>query len=142
MPTTKYLEAGALKLTDEIRTMLASSTLHLVKEPFTPAAAMDPDSLVEADYSDYAAVTLTAWGNSYLPNEGGAATRSGEVQFNFVPETPPDPDVANIIYGWWVQLSVAEGEAVLVVGSFDEPFTMAGLGDATFVNVVLGFGAS
>lgn len=149
MAVTVYPRSAALVIADQVRGIVAGGALHLVKESFNPTdlttlAEMDA---IEADYSGYAAKTIAAWGASYTPPEGGAAIRSGEQQFNFVPETPPTPDVTNLIYGWYYTLASEVGPPAVpvrlfVVGTFDNPQPMSALGDATFVNIQLGFGAS
>lgn len=141
MASTVYPKPAALLLTTNVRTLLALSTMHLVKAPFNPSPDITQADLVEADFSGYAAKTLTAWGSAYYPMEGGAAIRSGEQQFNFVAEVDPADDVTNIIYGWYIKL-VTPGLQLFVCGDFDVPHAMGETGDATFVNVILGFGAS
>lgn len=120
MATPFYPLAGCLKNAQERKTALALSVLHLFKsdlviDPSTPLSAYTAE---EADYDDYAAITLTAWNNPILAPGSGYMIESPYAQFEV---GLTDPVVGNLIGGCYV---VDVGGVLRMAVAFDSPIPM------------------
>lgn len=133
---TIYPNVGAMQLAAVQRTALASAVLHLyqaISQPLNAGTVLG--NLTEADYSGYAAKTVTSWLAPYLDPAGGASIQSGTQQFQFV--TPVGDPVTNTVLGFYLQDA---DDNLILVGSFDGSVPMAAPGDAIPLNVTLNFG--
>lgn len=96
------------------------ATTHLYKNNFVPVPGMDLTSLVEADFTGYAAGSAVTWGTpGFLP--GGPAVVTGNLQTFTVGATPT---VFNTIYGYYM-VDVA-GTGLLFARQFDAPIVLSG----------------
>lgn len=107
------------------RTELASSVLKLFKWGFTPT----PDTLVadldtnEADYTDYAVGTITAWLAPAVNLGGGWRITAPTTQFLCTGAQA----VGNDIGGWWLEDA---GGDVQLIGVYDAIVPMRNDGDS------------
>lgn len=102
MSTIFFPLAGCLKSATERRTILASSVMKLFQEGFTPVPA-DPVASYdaeEADFSGYAAITVTNWSLPMFAPGGGYMISTPLLQFMFDSGVGA---VANNIAGAWVE---------------------------------------
>lgn len=137
MSNLAYPHAGALKVAATVQTLMAMSKIRLFKSNLTITPSIDEAALVaaECDYDGYVALTVTAFLAPYLDPAGGASIQSGTQQFQYGPVgTPP---VINQVYGFWVETAAA---VPILAGSFDNPVSMAQIGDAIPISVVLNYG--
>jgi hypothetical protein len=122
---------GCRESADEMRTVLASSVLHL----FTDALNPDPSTpladytAAEADYTGYAAETLTAWHPPILAPGTGYMIGSPLVQF----EVGATPTTTNVIAGCY--LVDAAGDLRMTV-IFTSPVPMQLDGQGIPLNLV------
>jgi len=139
MSTLVYPNEGALKIAATVRTFMALSVVHLFKSPLsiTPSTTKADLTAAEADYDGYTTKTITAWLPAYLDPNGGASIQSGTEQFDYGPVgTPP---VTNNVYGFWIESAAGD---LIVAGLFDNPVSMAAIGDSIPLAVVLNYGQS
>lgn len=122
MATPYYPLQGCLENATERQTAYAASVVKLFKydilpapDPSTPLSAYDA---AEADYDDYAPITLTAWNNPILAPGSGYMTESPYAQFEV---GMTDPVVGNLIGGAYV-VDAAGKLRIAVV--FDQPVGM------------------
>lgn len=106
------------------QTLLALSVVHLFKSGFTPLPGTTKAELTaqEADYSTYAAKTITAWLAPIKSQSGGYQISAPTVQFGLA----ADPAVSNMIGGYWIETAAGD---VYIVGQFDSPLPMVTAGD-------------
>lgn len=119
MPAPFYPNSSAIDQAATMQTDLALSVVKLFKDGFAPNATTTVAELdaQEADYTTYAAKTITAWGDPILSSAGGAQITAPTVQFTLA----ADPAVGNAIGGYWIEK--AGGEVVLI-RQFDTPVAM------------------
>lgn len=133
---TLYPNTAALFLADTMRTALVGAELALFKgiaAPLAPSIVLG--DLTEADFDNYARITIAAWLPSYLDPAGGASFQSGTQQFDFVPGL----GTTNNVLGFYV---LNAGGDLILVGEFDAPIAMNALGDSIPLNVTLNYGAT
>jgi hypothetical protein len=120
------------------KTALALAKVGLFKSSYTPDAGTTKADLDanETDFTGYAQVTITAWGNPYIHPVGGAAINSGTIQFDWATGSP---DVNDNVGGWWIETAAGKLE---LVGSFADPVPMDGAGKSIvfFVDDITGIG--
>ena len=98
--STKYLLDALAAIKSQVldTAVPAHCHIHLAKPPFTPNPTSDPASFTEADYTGYAAVTITAWDNPALtPADLAEIVGTTVAQFR-----PTGTTVTNSIAGFWV----------------------------------------
>jgi len=107
-----------IKAMTEIKTaILDGGSMRLYQNDYTPTAATTLADLTEADFTGYAAVTLTTWSGVYLTAAGYAAVNSPLASFR-----PVAPfTVGNQIYGIFIR-DVAG--ALVLAQRFDDPVSM------------------
>lgn len=133
-----YPNGGALWLAAKARTALATSVLKLytaLANPLTPSTVVA--DFTEADFSGYAAATITNFLLPYIDPAGGATIQSGTIQFGYV--APMSGPIGNTVLGFYLVDSTG---ALIVAGSFDAGVTMNANGDAIPINVALNYGKS
>lgn len=124
MPVVFRPNSYSKTLADAAQTARALSVIKLFKAGFEPT----PDNVVadydaeEADYSDYAPQTVTAWLDPAKADTGGWRITAPTSQFL----CDGDQAVGNMIGGFWVEL--AGGDVILTV-IFDAPTSMSLDGD-------------
>lgn len=125
MPVVFRPNSYANILATDARTERALSVAKLFKAGFepTPATLVADLDLNEADYSDYAPETITAWLPPATVETGGWSITAPTEQFLCV----GDQAVPNMIGGMWFEL--AAGEVFMIV-IFDDPEPMALDGDS------------
>lgn len=89
-------ELAANAITALLGATPAAPTVKLAKAPFVPGPLLDPATITEADFTGYAAKTITAWGTVHSDGNG---------QQIFDPTTPLNwtptgSTTANTIYGY------------------------------------------
>jgi hypothetical protein len=134
-----YPKPGQLFLAGLAQTALANAVLHLVASNLnlnqdTPLADL---VAAEANYSGYAAKTITTFSDPFFAVGGGATISSPYLQFEFVPPVPPALPVANTIYMFYLLDSTGK---LVVAGTLDQPTVMQELGDALPITLQLNFG--
>lgn len=129
-----YPNEGAMAAIELLRTELAGCTVHLFQNDFMPTPATVEADLTEADFSGYAAETVAALLAAYLDPGGGASAQLPTVQFDH-----SGGATDNVIYGFYVKSSVANGEELWVIGRFEEPIPMSQLGHAIPLDVKINF---
>lgn len=136
MPALIYPNSGSLWLAAIVQTALAASVMSLfqVGTVTLTATTVKADlEAAEADYTGYAAQTITTWFDPLLNPLGGASIESGLLQFAIAtPYTVP-----NTIQGWWVEDSTG---ALVCAGDFTVPKPLVGAGDGIPFNLELVFG--
>lgn len=97
------------------QTANANSTLHLFKDTLTPTGATTKADLVanEADFDDYAPITVTAWYDPILSPGGGYLITMPPQQFR---QGATDPVTPNQIRGFYV---LDAGGSLLYAGTFN-----------------------
>lgn len=124
MPPAFRPNSYAKTLATAAKTARALSVIKLFKAGFTP----DPSTVVadldanEADFDDYAPITVTAWLDPVAQASGGWSITQPTEQF----ECAALQVVQNMIGGWWEELA---GGDVIVIRQFDAPVPMAEAGD-------------
>ena len=115
---------GSLASATAYRTRLANSVVHLFKSSFvpTPSNVLADYTENEADFSGYAAITITAWNTPILGPVSGYMIVSPLVQF--VVETA-DPMVTNTIGGMYLVDSAGVCRRTII---FDQPIPMEVVG--------------
>lgn len=102
----------------------ALSVIKLFKSGFVP----DPNTVVaeldaeEADFDDYAPITVTAWLDPAGAITGGWQITAPTSQFLCA----ADQVVPNMIGGWWAELAAG---TVIIIRQFDDPVPMAEAGN-------------
>lgn len=100
--------------------LLDGAKLHLYKNPLT---TIPPDSEIasftEADFTGYAAVTVTTWGDAFLDVFGRAVKVATSVQFDQTDDT-----ATCTVYGWY--LTDSAGTTLIAAGPLPEEVNMAG----------------
>lgn len=98
-------EGAADILADRVVLFAATAKLHLYKSSFTPNVnSVEADfEAAEADFTGYAAVTLT-WGTAGRDANGNAISVSSRALFQATAGTP-----ANTIGGCWLEYQTAPG---------------------------------
>jgi len=133
IPSQALFERAFVLLGADTTTLAKSSgsgnVIMLIKEPFTPASNLDPTALDEADFTGYAAETLTAWNTPILAPGTGYMIGSPLVQF----EVGAAPSVTNVINGCY--LVDAAGDLRMVV-IFTSPIPMQLDGQGLPINLV------
>lgn len=130
MPATVlYTQQAANTKASAIKTALALSKLRLVQSSLTPNKNTTKAQLVaaEANFSGYTAggYTLTAWSGPVNNPGSGAIITPPAVNPTWT-DPDPDPPVTNSIGAWWVEDAAGN---VRLVGTFDQPISMAQAGD-------------
>lgn len=135
MPTIFRPNSYSLTLATAARAARALSVIKLIKAPFepTPADLVAAYDAAEADYDDYAPVTITAWLPPAAAAGGGSRITAPTVQFLCA----ADQVVANMIAGFWIELAAGD---IILATVFDAPVPMAVLGDFIQVNPTEVFG--
>jgi hypothetical protein len=75
----------------------AYTTVKLAKATFNPSPTLDPGTLVEADFTGYAAKAVNPWASPYL--DGPAAETLSTTVLHW---SPTDAVTPNTIYGYWL----------------------------------------
>lgn len=118
-----------------IQTPFATGKIRLIQSPLTLTPGMNEADLVavEADYTGYAAKTLTTLPAPYIDQvNGGVSFEIPTQQFDI----GATPTVFNDIYGGWVEDS---GANLLMAFTVINPYPMQGVGDALPLNLILNF---
>ena len=130
-----YPVSGQMWLAGLARTALANSLIKLYQSSFTPNALTTLAELTaaEADYTGYAAKTITAWNAAFYSALGGA------IQMPLQQFQPTDPTtVANTIGGAWVETS---GGVLVSIIPFPAPVAMSTPFSAIPISEILRFGS-
>lgn len=133
-----YTNLGGLELAALLQTALAAGKLRLTKSLVVISKTTPVATLIaaEADFSGYAAETLTTWLPPYV--EGDAVSMlSPAVQFDL--DGTASPIVPNTVYNWWVELAAGD---LIVAGTFASPIPMVSGGDAIPAQVKLSWFAT
>ena len=140
MSTFLYPNSGALAIAGLVQAGLASAVVKLFKSniDLAPTTAVADLDAIECDFSGYGAKTITAFNDPYLADAGGASISSGYIQWDWVAPTPPDPEVENSVYGFYM---VDAGGALICAGKFDTPLPMGFVGQSVPLTVTLNYGA-
>jgi len=122
---------GCRESATEMQTVLASSVLHLFQDSLDPdpSTPLADYTAAEADFTGYAAETLTAWNTPILAPGTGYMIGSPLVQF----EVGAAPSVTNVINGCY--LVDAAGDLRMVV-IFTSPIPMQLDGQGLPINLV------
>lgn len=117
------------------KTALAASVLHLAKSTLVPTGSTTKAEFAaaEADYDDYAALTLTAWNDPILAPGSGYLIQSPMVQFEV---GDVDPAVGNVIGSWWIEDSTGK---LRTAGTFEAPIPMQVAGQGIPMTVTIFF---
>lgn len=136
-----YPNVGAMTLMDVIRLALADAgagppaitcTVRLFKNDLEIGPSTVLADLTEADFSGYAAKTITALLPTYIDPDGGASAQIATQQFQHNGGV-----VSNICYGFYV---LEDGGGLILVGKFDAPVPMATDVDAIPLDIKFNFG--
>lgn len=133
MAISVYTDAASLELIDGVTTPFATGKIKLVKTDFAPDRFTTIADLVQADFSGYAAKTLTAVGTPYTDPIGGADMPIPSQEW--APTGDP-PAIGNDIYGFWIE--DAAGVLLLLV-RFDNPVVMQVHGNALVLLVICNY---
>lgn len=122
---------GCRESATEMQTVLASSVLHLFQDSLDPdpSTPLADYTAAEADFTGYAAETLTAWNTPILAPGTGYMIGSPLVQF----EVGAAPATTNVINGCY--LVDAAGDLRMVV-IFTSPIPMQLDGQGLPINLV------
>jgi hypothetical protein len=114
------------------QTQLALSVMKLFKSGYAPPVGVTIALLTphEANYDDYAPVTLTAWLAAIRSPSGGAQISSPVAQFKCV----ADQVVPNTIGGFWIETAAG---VLQIVRQFDTPVPMVFANQGLDVNAVI-----
>jgi hypothetical protein len=120
MPAPFFPTSRTVVVANALQTELALSVVKLFKSGFVPDAATVVADLDdnEADYSDYAPQTITAWLEPGAAIGGGVQITAPTVQFLCTGSQA----VGNTIGGYWIELA---GGSVVLIRQFDEPVSMS-----------------
>jgi hypothetical protein len=116
----------------QMQTALANSVISLFKSSLapTPSTSKAEYEAMEADYDDYAPITMSTWHDPILAPGSGYMIGSPLVQFE-VGDT--DPTTPNLIGGCWVE--DATGHVRLAV-IFTAPVPMQVAGQGIPINLI------
>jgi len=119
MPAPFFPNSSCIDQATALQTLLALSVIRLFKTGFTPNVdtVLADLEAEEADYTTYAAATITAWGDPILSAIGGAQITAPGEQFTLA-ATPAAP---NTIGGYWIETA---GGDVVLIRQFDDPVPM------------------
>lgn len=120
MPVVFYPMSAALLQAQERRTAYAGGEIRLFQSGFVPTPS-DPIAAYtaeEADFTNYAAITVAAWEDPILAPNSGYLISSPYFQF----ETgATDPTTANTIGGLWYEDATSRIRMTII---FDEALPM------------------
>lgn len=131
---TPFYPLSACELqASENQTILALSVVHLFQSSFAPEPSnvLADYTAAEADFSGYAAETLTAWFDPILAPGSGYMIQSPWTQFAF-DSTPGTP--TNNIGGCYL---LSAGGAIRLTVIFDQPIPMEVHGQGIGFNLTL-----
>jgi len=119
MPAPFFPNSSCIDQAVALQTLLALSVVKLFQTGFvpTPETVVADLDAAEADYTTYAAETITAFGDPILSIAGGAQITAPGVQFTLA-ATPATP---NTIGGYWIETA---GGDVVLIRQFDTPVPM------------------
>jgi hypothetical protein len=102
-------------------------TVRLIAAPVVLTPSMVVGDFTEADFSGYAAETVTVVGPAWDDNEGNAVLSLTAAHFQGTTGA-----VVNTIYGYWITAQLKPTGAVMLLEAqlFDTPIPIAGSGDA------------
>lgn len=122
---------GCQKDADERQTVYVNSVMHLFKSSLTPTGSTTKAEFqaAEADYDDYAPITMAAWQEPILSPGSGYMIASPLVQFNV---GVVDPVVGNVIGGWFM---LDAAGTLRLAGTFENPIAMQLAGQGIPMNV-------
>lgn len=117
-------DVGGNDLIAQLQTYLALAVMHLAKAPppSLKTTVLADLTAVEADYTGYAAKTLTAWTGPFNTSLGGSSILSPLASFS-----PTGTTISNTIYGGWIESAGGVLELIFTLS------TPVGLGSATDV---------
>lgn len=130
MIVTGYTALARMVAALDAALALDDATVHL----FSADIVLTPNTVIadltEADYTGYAAVTVTPPGVVYLAAAGDILWQFPQIAFQ-----PTGTAVPNLIYGWWMDGEVlGTGDRLIVAQRFPEPVTMNDPLDVLFVH--------
>jgi len=116
----------------ERKTAYVDTVVHLFKSTLVPTSSTTKTELTaaEADYDDYAAITMAAWTGPILAPGSGYMILSPAVLFEV---GVTDPVVPNVIGGFWIE---DDNGVVRMVGIFADPLPMQLAGQGIPLNFV------
>ena len=131
MSTQFFPLSGCRQSAEEMQTVLASSVLHLFQSSLTPTPStpLADYTAAEADFTGYAAETMSAWNTPILAPGTGYMIGSPLVQF----EVGATPTTTNIIGGAYL---VDAGGVLRMAIIFTEPIPMQLDGQGIPINLV------
>ena len=133
MAANIYPNGAALILAGALATRFGSTTLKLLKSPVTLTRFLTLADLTEADFSGYAAKSITAVGTPILNANAGADIPIPSQEFTVTTATP---QVGNDIYGWWLE----DGSSnLLALAVFDSPVPMQFVGQGLVLLSLMNF---
>lgn len=118
--STWYSLASCFKQAQERDTVYVNSVVKLYKSSLvpTPATLVAELDAAEADYDDYAPITIAAWAGPILAPGSGYEILSPAILFS---TGVTDPVVPNTIGGFWLEDAAG---VVRMVGIFDPALPM------------------
>lgn len=129
-PTSDQLAAVTL-----MKAPYATGLLKLFKEaiPFVPTLSAADLALIEADFTGYAAKTLTTLPEVYVdPVNGGVSFTIPTQQWN----VGSTPTIGNDIFGGWIEDATGN---LLMAWQIDSPYGMQNAGNSLPLELTLNF---
>lgn len=132
MSTQFFPLEGCLTTATEVKTAMASSTMHLFKDSLVPDPSTPTSdyTAAEADFDGYAEITITNWNAPILAPGTGYLISTPLMVFTWTFDTD---SVGNLIGGCYCLDAATKNRLVVI---FDEsiPMQMAGQGIQFYVN--------
>jgi hypothetical protein len=114
--------------------ILNGAKLKLFSNNFTPDHLTLLTDITQADFTGYAEVTLSAWGEAF--RDGGSQPKIVHVSVQY---TPTGSTVSNTIFGWY--LTNAAGTVLLMAKRLDTPVVLTDNSTALIVQPEYRYGS-
>jgi hypothetical protein len=130
-----YPTAAELELVNLLKVPFATATINLVNSQLalTPGLTLAELTAIEATFTGYAAITLTAIPAAYYDQRNGGISQAIPLsQFN----TASPYTIGNDIWGGWMQDAAGN---LLMAWQTSAAWAMSGVGDSLPLQIVLNF---